>query len=37
MKVFAALTTPVDILERGLDILQDSARASILPVLRKGA
>jgi diaminobutyrate-2-oxoglutarate transaminase len=32
VKVFAALTTPVDILERGLDILQDSVEASILSV-----
>jgi diaminobutyrate-2-oxoglutarate transaminase len=35
VKVFPALTTPVDILERGLDILQDSVAASILSVSSK--
>ena len=37
VKVFAALTTPADILEHGLDILQDAVAESTLPVLRKGA
>jgi hypothetical protein len=35
VKVFPALTTPVDILERGRDILQDSVEASVLSVSSK--
>jgi diaminobutyrate-2-oxoglutarate transaminase len=35
VNVFPALTTPVDILECGLDILQDSVEASILSVSSK--
>jgi len=37
VKVFAALTTPANVLERGLDILQDAVAASTLPMLSKGA
>jgi diaminobutyrate-2-oxoglutarate transaminase len=35
VKVFPALTTPVDILQLGLDILQDSVEAGILSVSSK--
>ena len=37
VKVFAALTTPLDILERGLGILQDAVKASTFSVPRKSA
>jgi diaminobutyrate-2-oxoglutarate transaminase len=37
VKVFAPLTTPEPVLERGLEILRDAVDASTLPALSKGA
>jgi diaminobutyrate-2-oxoglutarate transaminase len=37
VKVFAPLTTPNPVLERGLDILRDAVDASTLPALQKGS
>jgi diaminobutyrate-2-oxoglutarate transaminase len=37
VKVFAPLTTPDPLLERGLEILRDAVDASTLPALSKGA